>query len=74
MSRQHITHYFCDACGKELTNKLHLHLENVKWFGFVKPPKFDMKNLEERYLDFCDIDNCFTKFVFGKTKKKGAKK
>lgn len=73
MSKIDKRHYYCDYCGKELTDIRHLHFEGVYWVGIVKPPKFQMNlNGGAKYFDFCNIESCFTKFVLGK--KKGAKK
>lgn len=66
-----ISHYFCDTCKTELTKIEHIHIEDIRWFGIVKPPKFEMKDMNERYFDFCNLE-CFEKFI--EPKKKEAKK
>jgi len=65
-------HYYCDTCKTEVTDTKHIHIENASWVGIVKPPKFEMKRLGERYFDFCNI-KCFEKFIVIKPKKKGEK-
>jgi len=66
-------HYFCDGCKKEVTDTQHFHLEDVRWFGFVTPPKFEMKSLlGVRYFDFCGVP-CLLNFIV-KSLKKSKKK
>ena len=58
------THYYCDYCGKDLGNKTHVSIHMGPYAGIVKPPEWkNKKRLEIRPYQFCDIDNCLTKFL-----------
>jgi hypothetical protein len=69
------TIYSCDFCEKDLKENDHISIWMGPYAGIVKSPEWrNIKKIETRPYQFCDIDHCLTGFLFHNCTKKEIQK
>jgi len=58
------TKYYCDYCEKPLGDRSHISIHIKNYAGIVSSPEWKhRKHLENRPYQFCNVDDCFAKFL-----------